>query len=54
MSVVFKRFQVYQRLVNEYSIIGPNGNTIKSPELLARYCDVLLRKGSVHFLLKQF
>jgi hypothetical protein len=25
------------------------GNTTKSPELLARYCDKLLRKGFVQF-----
>lgn len=37
--------QVSRRLVNDYSIIGTDDNRITPSLLIARYCDVYLRKG---------
>ncbi|CAF2488809.1 unnamed protein product [Rotaria sp. Silwood2] len=34
------------KFINNNAVTAAAGNTTKSPELLARYCDALLRKGS--------
>ncbi|CAF0783301.1 unnamed protein product [Adineta steineri] len=34
------------KFINNNAVTAAVGNTTKSPELLARYCDALLRKGS--------
>ncbi len=34
------------KFINNNIVTKSVGNTTKSPELLARYCDILLRKGN--------
>lgn len=37
--------QACGKFINNNAVTQTAGSTIKSPELLARYCDALLRKG---------
>jgi cullin 1 len=40
-------FQAFSKIVNDNAITREANRSTKSPELLAKYCDLLLRKGFV-------
>eukprot|EP01130_Rhizamoeba_saxonica_P018665 TRINITY_DN9413_c0_g1_i1.p1 TRINITY_DN9413_c0_g1~~TRINITY_DN9413_c0_g1_i1.p1 ORF type:complete len:534 (+),score=92.15 TRINITY_DN9413_c0_g1_i1:241-1602(+) len=42
--------KAFRRFINDNSITKHYRSSAKSPELLAKYCDILLRKGSVKLL----
>lgn len=51
--VDIQSFQACVKFINRNAVTQSLGNATKSPELLARYCDVLLRRGFVGLFIER-